>query len=366
MPRTGGLKVRLSGFENLKRKDYTRPPEKMDVQAASIDDLLTEVVSEPTIEAQIARRKAEREKVVQAPPAAILEKGESESLLSKVGRSKTGKFAEFMLLESPVTPFEGVAAAKLAREGVKRGLGRVMTNLVPTQSYDLGRNIQRIKEYGLKKSVKSVLDDLPVWVDAYHGEDDFWLHAARGADEVPYRMMFGLKPRVKVSDYFDIRLDKRTGKPYLVPLHQKAGNTTETLTRSAEEITTAVPSDRNLRHSATMEIPEKPAKGEVWSGIPSTSDNLMGDFYMRVKQPSKPNRGHVYDVYYEDLWDLGLDPKERTLEHFKREPLLSTIRAGIGLFSDPLMIKGRAKYAYSKKPFWGGISEDRKNLLYNY
>lgn len=69
-------------------------------------------------------------------------------------------------------------AGTIGREGVKRGIGRVATNIVSTGAENISSSLQG---HSLRDMLKAIKDDVPIY-DV-------------GVDEVPYRKMFGLKPR---------------------------------------------------------------------------------------------------------------------------------------------------------------------------
>ena len=72
-----------------------------------------------------------------------------------------------------------------AREFAKKGIGRIVTNLVSPVSYDnkIGELVDLYKQKGFQPLAKSVIDDIPVY-------------EIRVPDrEFPYRKMYGLEPR---------------------------------------------------------------------------------------------------------------------------------------------------------------------------
>lgn len=69
-------------------------------------------------------------------------------------------------------------AGLIGREGIKRIGGRITTNVFNTGSQNLSSKLRGIK---LKDAIRAIIKDKPLYTPK--------------EDEVPYRMMFGLKPR---------------------------------------------------------------------------------------------------------------------------------------------------------------------------
>lgn len=150
-------------------------------------------VSPQYLNNEIARRDAIKleKQGNQIDPVTKKPKKYSEQWLQSTGQQIPGLDSEgtsaMNALDLIGLPGAVKIAGAIGREGIKRGIGRVATNIVPTNSANLRHMFSTIKDAGFKKTIKAIYDDVPL----------------RGltTDEVPYRMMFGLKPRGFTEQY---------------------------------------------------------------------------------------------------------------------------------------------------------------------
>lgn len=152
-------------------------------------------------------------------------------------------------------------AGTIGREGIKRGIGRAATNLVSTHAENISSGLRGLR---FKDAIKAIIKDEPIYPQAI--------------DEVPYRMMFGLKPRA-YTQYYDEITDE-----FVNPMDYFKTNPDGSL-RFAEGTT----SYKNVK--ANM------LNGDVLSGKIPPREFVMGHY----KQVG--NR-------YWDKWDVGLNPGE--------------------------------------------------------
>jgi hypothetical protein len=53
-------------------------------------------------------------------------------------------------------------------------IGRILTNLIKPESYDLASHIKRLKRVGVKKAIKAVIDDKPIYSPSLPGREQYW------------------------------------------------------------------------------------------------------------------------------------------------------------------------------------------------
>jgi hypothetical protein len=80
------------------------------------------------------------------------------------------------------------ATGELAKKGLQKGIGRVVTNTLSPVGYIMPDINYLAKEVGVRRILKSIIDDVPV--KKVIANDLNW-----GSREYPYRKMFGLEPR---------------------------------------------------------------------------------------------------------------------------------------------------------------------------
>lgn len=146
-------------------------------------------------------------------------------------------------------------AGTIGREGIKRGIGRVATNLISTSSENISSSLSGMR---LKSAIKAIIKDKPLY--------------SQDIDEVPYRMMFGLKPR-QYMQYFDETIDE-----FVNPMDYFKTNP-----------------DGSLRFA------------ENTSSYNTIKDNMLAN-----RTPREYVLGHYKQVgnRYWDKWDVGLNPGE--------------------------------------------------------
>lgn len=174
-------------------------------------------------------------------------------------------------------------AGTIGREGIKRGIGRVATNLIDTSAQNISSSLSGVK---FKDMIKSIIKDKPLYQPV--------------EDEVPYRQMFGLKPR-----QFHITEELGMGKA---------------LPRGMDDIY-AINPDKSLRFK------------------PNTSNyyNVKGRMKLRRDDMREYVMGHYKADYdtgrYWDKWDVDLNPGElkgnlKTIKNLKTpEDIYSLMRA---------------------------------------
>lgn len=102
----------------------------------------------------------------------------------------------------------GIVGALLGRHGpplLSKGTGRVVTNLIEPFNYDLDKQLAFLKKQKLKNLIKAVYKDTPIYEGSETNRMLANLNIAPKGPysprEVPYRKMFGLKPRA-FKDFF--------------------------------------------------------------------------------------------------------------------------------------------------------------------
>jgi len=151
-------------------------------------------------------------------------------------------------------------AGTIGREGIKRGIGSISTNIIPTGAQNLSSGLRNAK---FKDIIKAIIKDEPLYTPT--------------EDEVPYRMMFGLKPRKFVrSEWAGIKQPPDT---------------------VIDDIY-AINPDKSLRFKSDT---------DNYAGIRNrmiSKDDMETDYVM----------GHYNADYktgkYWDKWDVGLNPGE--------------------------------------------------------
>lgn len=118
----------------------------------------------------------------QIDPVTKKPKKYSEKWLQSTGQQVPGLDSEgtsvMNMLDVIGLPGAVKIAGAIGREGIKRTGGRITTNIFPTGSQNISSKLQGLK---LKDVIKAIIKDEPLYMPT--------------EDEVPYRMMFGLKPR---------------------------------------------------------------------------------------------------------------------------------------------------------------------------
>jgi hypothetical protein len=186
---------------------------------------------------------------------------------------------------------------------LQRGAGRVITNLAEPRSYDVAGKIDLIKHTPAINLLKSVVKDQPIYKSNINegmlGNDHYLTE--RGpytAREVPYRNMFGLKPR----DYQDFyKQDSPTQFSY---------------------------NPENKDAQKELEFIGNFAKWN-WRDTGATAPTLLRD------TGAVPGNVVVNpDGSFRDYWDIGLDKGEK-ITH-----LSNLLRAGVNSITQPPDVVG--------------------------
>ena len=96
----------------------------------------------------------------------------------------------------------GAKIGSLIREGIQKGVGRVVTNIMPPMGYTdkFDEFITAFNKKNIQKSIRAIIDDKPSYLDPKfeksHNQRDYLK-----ARDLPYRKMFGLEPRYDTDQY---------------------------------------------------------------------------------------------------------------------------------------------------------------------
>jgi len=241
-------------------------------------------VSPEYLQREIIRRDVQKLENAgnQIDPVTKKPKKYSEQWLQSTGQQIPGLDSEGQsaLDALNVTQLPGLAkvVGAIGREGIKRGIGRVATNIINTKAQNISASLKDLK---FKHAIKAIVQDKPIY-QAYD-------------DEVPYRMMFGLKPREFT------RLD------------QWGTNGQETLKATMKDIYAKNP-DGSLRFK-----PESGSYKRIQSEVDDYLDSLNDEvLQMQGELPRIYPQEFVMGHYnlnpitgrYWDKWDVGLNPGE--------------------------------------------------------
>lgn len=185
----------------------------------------------------------------------------SEQWLQSTGQSIPGLDSEGTSAMNALDLMGLPGAVKLAgtigREGIKRGIGRVATNIIDTEAENISSSLRNIK---FKDAIKAIIKDEPLYMPKM--------------DEAPYRMMFGLKPR------------KFTGNKFLTM--QKEYNFDDYYANNPDGSLRFKPNTESYDH-IKLDIKQGGASKEY----------VMGHYNLNPKTGK-----------YWDKWDVGLNPGE--------------------------------------------------------
>lgn len=101
-----------------------------------------------------------------------------------------------------IAPAAALGAARLGAKAARLGAGRIATNVWRPVNYNVGEHVADLRNAGFKGIVKAIVEDKPIYSLAESA--DTWGVPLKNPDllrEVPYRKMFGLKPRAG-SEYY--------------------------------------------------------------------------------------------------------------------------------------------------------------------
>lgn len=204
------------------------------------------------------------------------------------------------ILSGSVVGAVGVPSAPFITQ---RGVGRIVTNLVTPHAYDLPSKIKAIRTAGLKKSIMAVLKDKPIYTGT---NPDITVLYRNGYTprEVPYRAMFGMKPR-EYSDFFNN--DKHTGL-----YRYRRGN--PAVEYELERMTDTMQNKNNFRYIDPDET----------LGLLNTRGGLPGNTTV-----------HMRSGRFVDDWDLNLNKGE----HINQPAHI--VRGLMGMITKPVRITAR-------------------------
>ena len=222
------------------------------------------------------------------------------------------------------------SALKLLRPIV----GRVVTNLVRPTSYSAKQKLDIIKkaykEKGAKGLLDSIIKDKPIYTDdIVYGNLIPKGKSLQDARDVPYRMMFDLKPRQGKPAYSNV--DKL--------INRDKGGSFDIVNEISFNPNTVM-GNKQLRNIVE----------EVVSPVDFSRRNhiTLGDFLS--KKQKNLSTGKVEGLTYEDVWDLGFNKGElgKILKQFKKadksekkDIIASTLlRSLVGSITNPVTIKG--------------------------
>lgn len=226
-----------------------------------------------------------------------IEEGPGISMLDKFNRQPIVELAQ-KAFDNPMIQLVMMAGgAGIAREGLKRAVGRVATNILYPEGYGGEYAMELLKGSTLKQKFNAVKNDIPLW-----STDPTKARFASGEKatirEFPYRKMFGLKPRAKTEDFF---IENADGT-YKVALGK-------------------------------IDVPIKDFYGTKYSPA-----ELMGNYKYKEVSPNLQ--------YYRDRWDFELNPGESIMD----DPIRNVPRKLVSMVSDPITFSGvrNIKYNFPK------------------
>ena len=271
-------------------------------------------------------------KLRKTDPIAAMVQGAEESNLPI--DNLLGEATSFLLgnniPETVVGASLGLGLGRLAQKGI----GRVVTNIVQPQSYDLISKKEFIENAGgWRAALKAVIEDEPLWAPhnmqkQINNDIGNWYNADQIQEEfeflqkrdTPYRLQFGLKPRY-AEKYYDINPDGS--------LSLKVGAENKKLDYSINDN----PMVNELREAEILH-----------DGY--TRNSVMGDYDHKI---GSTKTGMAYIDYY-DKWDFGLNPNESLIakrgngELNLKETGINLLRSLMDKITNDVEIKGRITY----------------------
>lgn len=178
----------------------------------------------------------------------------------------------------------------------RKTIGRVLTNLVKPETYDLAEHVKQIKESKPKAIINAIKKDKPIYDKSYAGRDTLW----RNSFDLPtHKSEVGKDRKV-----FDVFTDKK-GKIQYYGLKPGSAAMDEVAMNVAEQ--KGIISRRHLE--AVKEL------------VDSTDNHsIMGGYNLKI-----PNKGKGA-AKYKDVWDFGVNKGERLSEYVDSDKLNKKIK----------------------------------------
>ncbi|MFH2028569.1 MAG: hypothetical protein ABIJ08_05495 [Nanoarchaeota archaeon] len=198
-------------------------------------------------------------------------------------------------LMGPLNPL-GAKVGSLLRGVVQRGVGRVVTNVLPPVGYtnklnQLANAFSNKKN--IKKSIRAIIDDKPSYIglESEYEREYRPLNIMKARD-LPYRKMFGLEPRYDADQYV-----------------------------------------KNADGSYSFDNEYKARLEENYKWYKKRYDEVMGDF------DSQDMGDSTYNYY--DKWDFAINKGEKGTMFVPTTGATGFLRRFIDTITDPVTIKGQ-------------------------
>lgn len=167
-------------------------------------------------------------------------------------------------------------------------LGRVVTNLITPESYDIAHHIENIRNAGAKKVFQAIIKDEPIYKSTIPGRDTIW------------RRSFDLDTHASA-----VKRDREVLKPFT----DKKGNVTHY----------ELNPDSQAMHEVAVNAAQKTGivtnkkLSEVQDTVERTDyHSIMGGYNLKTK-----NKDNKSTANYKDVWDFAVNKKEDYDSYFE-------------------------------------------------
>lgn len=238
---------------------------------------------------------------------------------------------------------------------IQRGVGRVVTNLIYPYGYDIKNNVSMLLDAAkhhsknpLRLALESIIKDKPIAsylprrrvidsdLKAYFDQYNFTPR------EIPYRLMFGLRPRIRSSKLRNFFIQD-TAVPSV--WHYNLDN--PTARKELRQIAAA------LRGSSE----------DIYGALEHYNPKLKHVYLQTYGLTPGAVRVNLRTGEVHDFWDLNLDPSEK-INSFSQ---LS--RALVSMFTEPITLKGKIDLPRGIEPkvrtAYKYLKDDRGNIAHS-